>query len=161
MKLLPEDDAGFLQSLGLPLLKAGSRQAGSPRGAGKTWSFSQPCAALEGCRCRIYESRPCHCRQFKCLLLEKVERGGATEAEALRVIRSTRRQAEKVRRLLRALGDKDETVALAERFRRMTRRLQRETVNDANAALYSELTLAFHDLTVLIHEAFYRPPREQ
>jgi hypothetical protein len=38
--------------------------------------FEQPCAALRGCSCSIYEARPRACRKFECRLLA---RGGPLE----------------------------------------------------------------------------------
>ncbi len=123
-----------------------------------SWRFPQPCAAFDGCRCRIYPLRPRYCREFECLLLKKVQQGEATHSDALRVIRAVRRRTDKVRSLLTALGDKDEAVALAGRFRRTSKRLERAQLDEKAAHLYSELTLAFHDLTMLLSEAFYPAP---
>src|SRR5947209_8425884 len=46
----------------------------------------QPCAALEGKRCRIYELRPGCCRQFECLLLKSVKAGRTDFDEAQKII---------------------------------------------------------------------------
>jgi len=90
-----------------------------------------------------------------------VQRGRVTHGEALKVIRATRRRAEKVRKLLRALGDDEETLSLAERFRRMTKGLQRAELDAARAELYGRLTLAFHELRLALNDSFYpAPPRE-
>jgi hypothetical protein len=84
-----------------------------------------------------------------------------TPGEALKVIRATRRRAEKVRKLLRALGDDEETCSLAARFRRMTKALQRAEPDAARAELYGRLTLAFHKLRLALNDSFYpAPPRE-
>jgi len=71
------------------------------------------------------------------------------------VIRSARAQSRKVRKLLRSLGDTDETAALADRFRQTTRRLERANLDEEAVEHYRQLTLAFHDLNLLIQEAFY------
>jgi len=144
-------------SLGLRVLGFSSRKPGTAPSANPTLRFLQPCSALSGCRCRIYGSRPGHCRHFECFLLKKVEENRVTRAEALRVIRVARARAQKVRRFLRGLGDHEETAALADRFRRTTRRLERAKPHEKAAELYRQLTLAFHDLNLLIHEAFYIP----
>jgi hypothetical protein len=70
-------------------------------------------------------------------------------------VRRARRQVDKVRRLLRRLGDRDETLALGRRFRRITRRLQQAPPDAATARTYGELTLAFHDLNCLLSQAFF------
>jgi hypothetical protein len=71
------------------------------------------------------------------------------------VIHAARARSQEVRKLLRGLGDADETAALADRFRRTTRRLERANFDEKEVELYRQLTLAFHDLSLLIHEAFY------
>lgn len=163
VKLLPKDDAAGLVALGMPLIKShcGVAEAPAPRVPNRGWRFLQPCAAHDGCRCRIYGSRPKYCRDFECLLLKTVQRGRVTPGEALKVIRATRRRAEKVRKLLRALGDDEETCSLAARFRRMTKALQRAEPDAARAELYGRLTLAFHKLRLALNDSFYpAPPRE-
>ena len=117
--------------------------------------FSQPCAAFDGCRCRIYEDRPKYCRAFDCALLKSVNCGGVKVADALGLIEKARRRAEKVRQLLRKIGDKDEHVALSLRFRRITRRLQQSKVDRPTSHLFSQLTLAVQDLNFLLSESFY------
>ena len=117
--------------------------------------FPQPCRALEGCRCRIYRDRPTYCRQFECLLLKAVKAGRIETVAALRTIRSARRRAEKVKRLLRELGDDEEHVALSARFRRVKKRVEKGTPDLKTAELFGELTLAMHDLNVVLSAEFY------
>jgi Fe-S-cluster containining protein len=147
VKLQPGDDAGRLRSVGLPVsMRQSARRA--PR-------FRQPCAALEGWRCRVYADRPKYCREFECVLFKSVKAGRTEPDAALCVIRTARERAEKVQRLLRALGDKDEAVALSARFRRTARRLGEAELEDGIADTYAQLTLAVHDLNLLVGEAFY------
>jgi Fe-S-cluster containining protein len=153
VKLQPEEDADHLRAIGLRLiLKA---EAGGPRSAPRTPHFRQPCAALDGCTCRIYSERPKYCRQFECLLLKSVKAGRTRSPAALAIIRDARKRAEKVRRLLRALGDADEEVALNVRFQRTARRLEAAGLDKQAADTYGELTLAVHDLNLLLSERFY------
>lgn len=42
----------------------------------------QPCGALEGARCRVYEERPETCRRFRCRVLKRLESGDIDRAEA-------------------------------------------------------------------------------
>jgi uncharacterized protein len=150
VKLQPKDDCARLQALGLPLLKP--RKANAPA---RTQRWRQPCAALDGCRCRIYSERPKYCREFECLLLRSVQAGQTAPAAALRIIRTARQRAEKVRRLLQTLGDTDELTALAVRFRRISRRMQQIDMDEAAADTYARLTLAVHDLNLVLSSAFY------
>jgi Fe-S-cluster containining protein len=150
VQLKPEDDAELLRSLGL-LLKSPASKLQNPK-------FRQPCAAFDGCRCRIYDNRPKYCREFDCLLLKSVRAGKLEAAAALRVIRAARQRADKVRRLLRELGDADEHTALSLRFRRMKRHVESGIPDEETADAFSRLTLAVHDLNVLLSGAFYPAP---
>lgn len=115
----------------------------------------QPCAALEGCRCRIYAERPTYCRQFECLLLKNVQEGRIARLEASRMVRTAKERAEKVRALLRDLGDADEGTALSLRFQRAARKYEKAHLAEGKAEIYADLTLAVHDLNMLVREVFY------
>src|SRR5262249_32014463 len=78
VKIQPKDDADRLRTLGLPLTKP--RDSAFPK-------WRQPCAALDGCRCRIYAERPHYCREFECALLKAVNVGRVGAEAALRIIR--------------------------------------------------------------------------
>lgn len=147
-QLQPEDDAARLQSLGLALVKTRHTKL-------ETQKFHQPCAAFDGCRCNIYSERPKYCREFECLLLKNMKAGRLETNAALRIIRDARQRAEKVKRLLRELGDADEHIALSVRFRRMKRRMESSELDEEGAERFGDLTLAVHDLNVLLSGAFY------
>lgn len=49
------------------------------RGGG---AMKQPCRALEGVSCRVYEERPATCRRFRCLVLQQLESGEVSEGDA-------------------------------------------------------------------------------
>lgn len=150
VELQPGDDADKLQSLGLPVSARGSHNSQLPKRR-----FSQPCAALKGCQCRIYADRPGRCRQFECALLKSVQTGETEVAAALRAIRAARRRAEQVRALLCEAGDANETVALNLRFKRMKKRFETSPPDNAQAGIFSRLTLAVHDLDLLLRAKFY------
>lgn len=151
VELQPGDDADELRSLGLPV-RAGSS------GGGK---FPQPCAALcADLRCRVYADRPTRCREFECALFKSVAAGGTDPAAALKVVQQTRQQAERVRRLLRELGETSELVSLSRRFQKVKREfdagrvpaaLDRETAYD----LFAQLSLAVHGLDRRLRTKFY------
>jgi Fe-S-cluster containining protein len=142
------DDVKHLQSLGLVL-------ASNQKSQIKNQKFQQPCAAFDGCRCRIYADRPKYCREFECLLLQSVNDGRLETSAALRIIRTARQRAEKVKRLLREMGDTDEHVALSKRFRRTKKRAEAGALDEETADIFGQLTLAVHDLNVLLSEAFF------
>ena len=50
----------------------------------------QPCRALNGTQCRVYEHRPECCRRFECLLLKDYQQGTKSKAEALDLIEEVR-----------------------------------------------------------------------
>jgi uncharacterized protein len=158
VRLQPAEDDHRLQSLGL-LQAAKNTSLASAGSRNPTRRFLQPCAALEGCRCRIYAERPRHCHEFDCLLLKRFQRGEIERNAALRIIRGTRRRSEAVKRLLRQLGDAREQTALSLRFRRVKQRMESGAPSRKDAEVFSRLTLAYHELTLLLGQSFYRPAK--
>ena len=146
VKLQPGESSRRLKQLGLPLL---------PGRAGCAARFTQPCCAFQNGLCQIYAERPHHCREFECLLLKRVHAGDVEYSEALRTVQTARKRLAGVCTLLRELGDKDEGVALKLRVQRVSRRLQRNVPNARTADLFGQLTLAFHDLNLLLSQEFY------
>ncbi len=143
-----------LQSSEVQSLKSKVQSLASGGKNGKV-RLPQPCAAFDGCRCRIYAERPMYCRQFECLLLKNVQAGRIGRTEASRMVRNAKERAEKVRALLRELGDTDEAIALSLRFQRAAKRFEKAPLADGKAETYADLTLAVHDLNMLVREAFY------
>jgi Fe-S-cluster containining protein len=161
VELQPGDDAEQLRSLGLPIREARmveSKSGGSLRTKLQTRNskFPQPCAALcAGNHCRIYAECPARCLEFECMLFKLVAVGETDLAAALKTIRAARQRADQVRRLLRALGDTHEHLALSLRFKRTRRRLEAGGFDDASTDTFAELTLAVHALNVLLSSKFY------
>jgi len=151
VQLQPGDNTVRLKSLGLALISNRSSKIGLQK-------FKQPCTAFDGCRCQIYSDRPKYCRQFECLLLKSVKSGHTNPPDASKMIRSALRRVKKVKRLLCELGDTDEHTALSNRFRRMKRQLESNPLDSETATKFGELTLAVHDLNVLLSESFYPAP---
>jgi len=152
VKLVQADDAERLRSLGMPLVAASKKSASQETGS---WRFPQPCAALNGCLCSLYSSRPSHCRRFECLLLKDLQRGEVTREEALRLIRSARRRVKRIETLLRALGENDKALSLRGRIVRLAKRLQRAELEPSVAQLFGELSIASHRLNLLLQDRFY------
>jgi len=150
VQLQPGDKATRLAALGLALEKK--------RGQSR---FTQPCAAHDGCRCGIYAERPQYCREFECALLKSVQTGRVESAAALRLIRTARQRAERVRQLLRELGDGEEGLALSKRFRRMQKRFESSAADEEAADVFGQLTLAVHGLNFILSESFYPGKSEQ
>jgi Fe-S-cluster containining protein len=154
VKLQAGDDSGYLRAVGLPIVVPNAGP-GRPSAQGSLGKFAQPCRAFQGCQCRIYEDRPKHCRDFECVLLKSVKSGKTEGAAAFNIIRVARERAQKVERLLLELGDQHENLALSQRFRRTMKRLERSKLDEETADRYGRLTLAVHDLNVLLSRAFY------
>ncbi len=106
VELRAGDDAKRLQELGLTLEKKGQSKL----------AFSQSCACFDGKLCGIYAGRPKRCRTFECGLLKRVQDNGQEADAALKIIAQTKRQVEKVRGLLRQLGQNDEHLAMTKRY---------------------------------------------
>jgi hypothetical protein len=75
----------------------------------------QPCAALRGRRCDIYEHRPKCCRTFECRLLLDTRRGAVGVARALEHIENALSGIARAERLLSHLGVRDRRLPLKER----------------------------------------------
>jgi len=143
VELQPDDDPARLKALGLALTTT----------RGKT-RLAQPCAALDGCRCRIYAGRPARCRQFDCALLAAVRAERVAPKKAERVIRQTLRLLRRVEKCFRQLGEEDARSPLNLRFRRMVRRLETNEVDAKSAEWFGRLTVAWHTLNLRLLEHF-------
>jgi uncharacterized protein len=150
VQLQPGDDPKRLHALDLVPKTAIDK---FQEGRGKV-KIKQPCPAFCG-QCRIYADRPKHCADFECALLKSLEKGHNDLASALKIVATAKKRAEKVRKLLRELGETEETLALSKRFRRVAKRMESEPCDEASADAYGQLTLATHDLNYLLSEAFY------
>lgn len=148
VELQPTEVHNLKSKVQIPATRAKSGQPGVSK-------LPQPCAAFDGCRCKIYAERPTYCRQFQCLLLKNVQGGRIGRGEASRIIGTAKERAEKVRALLRELGDTDEQKALSLRFQRAAKRYEKAPLAQAKAETYADLTLAVHELNLLIRDAFY------
>jgi Fe-S-cluster containining protein len=138
-----------LKKLGVPPSpcgRSGARKA--------EFKFSQPCAAFDG-QCRVYEDRPRYCREFECAILKGIKTGVLGRDKAEKLIATAHKRAEKMRRLLRELGEKTETLPLSKRFQRVQRRMEKGPITEAMADTFGDLTMAVQDLNVCISGSFY------
>jgi hypothetical protein len=121
---------------------------------GKLTRFTQPCSCLEGKLCRIYDERPTRCRTFECRVLQRVQAGEVTERAALKSIQNALRCAEKVRSILRELGDTDESVPLSRRYQRMMREPVDLSAEPRLIDLRGELMMAVAELVSVLEREF-------
>ncbi len=135
VELQKRDDAKRLAKLGLTLEKKGRSKL----------AFAQPCACFDGKICQIYHDRPQRCRAFDCGLLKRVNDGRMTAAAALKKISDTKHRAEKVRGLLRSLGQRDEQMPLTHRYAEAMS-APMDLSDEVNADAHGELMLAVNDL---------------
>jgi Fe-S-cluster containining protein len=145
VELRAGDDAKRLQQLGLTLEKKGKNKI----------AFAQPCACFDGKLCGIYHDRPKRCRAFECGLLKKVAAEEITADAALKKISTAKIQADKVRALLRSLGQREEKMALTHRYAEVMRAPMDFSVEDS-AERRGELMLAVNDLMTRLQRDFLR-----
>ena len=145
VELRKGDDARRLVELGLILEKKGRKQA-----------FTQPCACFDGTLCRVYGERPKRCRTFECGLLKRVQAGRMEAEAALDHIARAQQLAEKVRQLLRSLGDQDEALALTRRYARVMREPVDLSGSEDAVELRGKLMLAVNDLMQALQRDFLK-----
>ena len=145
VELRAGDDARRLRELGLTI------QQETP----KKLAFAQPCACFDGRLCKIYGDRPKRCRQFECGLLKRLEAGEMTAGAALKKISEAKQRTEKVRELLRSLGQRDEQMALTHRYTEAII-APVDLADEAGAERHGELMLAVNDLMTRLERDFLR-----
>jgi Fe-S-cluster containining protein len=118
-------------------------------------AFAQPCACFDGKLCQIYGDRPRRCRLFECGLLKRVGGGEMAVAAALKKISQAKAMAEEVRGLLRAAGQRNESMALTHRYAEAMSAPVDLSVADA-ADQRGELMLAVNDLMQMLEREFLR-----
>lgn len=113
----------------------------------------QPCTALRGKRCSIYEHRPGCCRTFECGLLQRAMRGTLEEDEALGIIEQTLEHVAQIKELCRRAGEKDDALSLKERCIEVLSQPS-EGDDDQTDHLRGELARAMDAMGVLIQQHF-------
>ena len=117
----------------------------------------QPCAALRGRRCGIYDHRPGVCRTFECRLLQDARRGTVSVESARARIDEALRLVRRGKALLAGLGRRDTHLPLAERAAEAL-----AVATDAGgraSARRAELAATMSALATLIRKTFLRGPR--
>jgi Fe-S-cluster containining protein len=145
VELQKTDDAQQLKKLGFTLFKKGRTKL----------AFAQPCGRFDGKLCQIYADRPKRCRAFDCGLLKRVDAGEMTALAALKKITDAKQRAEKVRGLLRSLGQREEAMPLTQRYGEAMSALI-DLANENQAEQHGELMLAVHELMQRLERDFLR-----
>ncbi len=139
------DDGKLLAKLGVDLFRKGRKTA-----------FSQPCSCFDGELCGIYADRPKQCRAFECGLLKRVNAGKLTTDAALKTIAETRRSADGVLKLVRELGNMEETQPLNQRYAAVVTQPIDMSVGEAEVERRGELMMAVAKLVQSLERNFRR-----
>lgn len=145
VELQRNDDAKQLAALGVELFRKGRKTA-----------FAQPCACLVKGLCRIYADRPQRCATFDCALLKRVQRQEIPPAAALKKIATAKRRVAEVVKLVRQLGDQDETIPLNQRYAAVIAEPFDMSAPDAEIRRRSELMQSVSRLTESLERDFLR-----
>ncbi len=145
VELRAGDNAQRLKQLGLKLEQKGKTKL----------AFAQPCACFDGRLCTIYADRPKRCGLFECGLLKRVAAGELTAKAALKKISAAKQQAARVRELLQLLGQRDERVALTQRYA-AAMSAPMDLAEEENAERHGELMLAVNELMTVLQRDFLR-----
>jgi len=137
------DEAAKLAAAGLKIFSKGRQRA-----------FDQPCACFDGALCRIYADRPQRCRAFECRQVQRLTAGEVTTATALKKIRLARQCADEVLRLVRALGDTNESAPLNRRYAAVMAQPMDFAAGEAAVELRGELMLAVGRLVEMLEQDF-------
>ncbi len=116
--------------------------------------FQQPCPAFGGGRCSIYEGRPAVCRDYRCLLLRRLEAGEVPHDEASALIAQTTVLRDRVRSGLTAYVDTQELLSLDGIYRLMLAKFDAQPDPAAARRDRGELLLEVVALRVLLAREF-------
>lgn len=137
------DDAKQLAGLGVDLFRKGRKTA-----------FSQPCSCFDGKFCGIYADRPKQCRAFECGLLKRAHAGKLTVGAALKAIAEARRSADGVLKLVRELGNMEETQPLNQRYATVVAQPIDMSADEAEVERRGELMMAVAKLVQSLERNF-------
>jgi uncharacterized protein len=145
-ELQNSDDAKRLAELGLLIEKKGRSKL----------AFAQPCACFDGKFCKIYNDRPKRCRTFECGVLKRVQAGELDVNAALNTIGNAKIQTEKVRGLLRQLGQNDERLPLTKRYVQAMSAPIDLSDHEADTSQRGELMMAVDELMQQLQRDFLK-----
>lgn len=109
--------------------------------------LSQPCDALHGTRCTVYDDRPAACRAYDCDLLNALRGWELTKDEALALVREVRARARDVLQRLPTVEPEAPRLPLRQRVRAAHR-------PHLGEPLPAELWQAFHALDEALDHSF-------
>lgn len=113
----------------------------------------QPCTALNGTRCRIYNYRPGCCRTFECLLLQNARDGTVSIDQAEATITRTREHVARMKKLCAALDKTKNNFPLKEKCIEALSR-PADCDDDAANRQRAELAGAMDTMAAIVREHF-------
>jgi Fe-S-cluster containining protein len=123
-------------------------------------AFNQPCACFDGALCNIYHDRPRRCRTFDCRQVQLVQAGKTTVAAARKSIREAKQRSDEVLRLVRALGDTNETLPLNRRYAVIMAQPMDLAGDEVHLELRGELMMAVARLVETLERDFLKAESE-
>ena len=113
----------------------------------------QPCAALHGNKCSIYQFRPGCCRTFECRLLQNAKRGNIRVDDAMTTINHTLAHVSRMKELCLRLDPTENNLPLREKC---IEALSQPTDCDDDEVneVRSELAKAMDTMATIVHEEF-------
>lgn len=111
--------------------------------------MEQPCAALRGCLCDIYEDRPGACARYACLLRKRVEQGVVSLSEARTEVHEARTLEARIRTALQLPSERSLWQGIANLERPATPELEA-----AWASAHAPTLAAVSSLITILRNAF-------
>ena len=110
--------------------------------------FTQPCIALNGTKCTMYQHRPTRCRLFECQQYKQVAEATLPEASALERIAQVKQQVIAFEALLNELASNNPRKSLTQRYANALLELPEPS------ALRNDLRLAYDQIQAALTEHF-------
>lgn len=115
--------------------------------------LKQPCKALAGSCCTIYDSRPQICRGYRCGVLESVIDGELQPERAVQIVSEVRALARTVEAVLATYEPSPEKITLSQRLDDFHRRLQ-QLAPEQRPPVNTSMLLAAGTLKIMLAKHF-------
>jgi Fe-S-cluster containining protein len=106
--------------------------------------------------CRIYADRPKRCATFDCGLLKRVQHNQTAAAAALKKIAAAKQRANEVLKLVRQLGNTDESLPLNQRYAAVIAQPIDMSADEAEIERRGELMMAVSRLVETLERDFLK-----
>ncbi|MDB4458994.1 YkgJ family cysteine cluster protein [bacterium] len=141
---LTQDEVEFLTEAKFPLVERDGAV-----------HLHQPCIALKGTCCSIYQQRPSRCRSYECELLKSATAGSTSWTEAHEIIAQVKELIVEIDNILKEVPDDSSAKPLNRRLTRASEILREQT--DPTSRKHSgQLTYAGMKLRRLLNKHFLK-----